>query len=147
MIVTEFYDRLRGIYDRRALRVAMFVNPLHNHGDFPNVQFIYPTGAVCPPLNSKADQIVVADPLAGPFYQLTVEGLSVKRRDGSEYVSARVVVCLPNGRLGTSWAIGIKDTASNIKKKLSDLIDNQWYEIDTDASPWVFRLTDGSSVQ
>jgi hypothetical protein len=70
----EFYGIVRKYFTDNAF-VANFVNPLANWAKrFPDVQFILPDGSICPPYQSMASEQIVAEPLAGPFYEKEIKG-------------------------------------------------------------------------
>tara|TARA_Y100000310_G_C20693897_1_gene824137 strand:- start:501 stop:950 length:450 start_codon:yes stop_codon:yes gene_type:complete len=142
----QLYDEMRKIYSRDKINVFFFADPLRNHDEFPDVQFIYSFGKPCPPFKPNAIDIQFAEPFAGPFYKLNIDGLCVDPELYDDWSRVRAIVCLPNGNLTCSWFFSIKDSADGIKEVLGYLCDNRWYSTDKSNVPWRFELN-GELVQ
>ena len=123
------------------MEVGFFVDPTLHHFHFSNVQLIYPGGQIYPPLNIKATDLVTIQPLSGPFYDLNLEGLSASFNNESKSTYISAVVKLPNGKLGCSCAIVIKNEKDEVIKELSEIQDNLiWYDIDTSGKEWKYKI-------
>ena len=72
----DFYNIVRKHFNgENQVAVGTYINPLMNWPQhFPTVQFTDPDDITLPPLNSLALERVIADPLAGPFYETDVVG-------------------------------------------------------------------------
>ena len=134
MNAIEFYNLMREKFPHDRLRVGQFVNPMFNHHAFPDVQFIYPNGVIIPPLNSGANHIILADPLEGPFYRLSIV-CAIFCDKHCEWFDVSIVVQTSDGELLSSCPISIKGKKMSIKKEIGDLCGNEWYQVDTTVVP------------
>lgn len=113
---------LRECYGNDNILVAAYANPLSHRSDEFDVQFVLPNRRVCQPLVSSAGETVIADPLSGPFYQLGIEAVYLKKFSDSagDWVPVRTLVRLPSGKPAVSAAILIKDNIDNLASFLKD---------------------------
>jgi hypothetical protein len=114
----EFYQIIRSTF--LDCRVACFVNPLKNYPDeFTNVQFVLPDKRICAPWHPDALEVVVADPLAGPFYSREIcgwWGFLWNFPENKNMYSVGVTVTLGGGKNVDSEPIIIKDGGNVIEK-------------------------------
>lgn len=139
----DFYRHLTEKFDRSALDLSNFLNPMLNHRDFLDMQFVYPDGQSVPPININATEVHFCDPLSGPFYQLPIDGLEFIRTSEIGYwhgVSA--IVRLSNGSLSSSCTIRINADEKTIKEELGGLVDNRWYTVDLSSEKWRYSLNE-----
>jgi len=126
----QFYIELKKIFNERDLDFNWFLNPKLQHAHFSDVQFVYSSGAICPPWKPNAKNIYFADPLSGPFYNMKIAGLSLEELNLAEgWNGVRVIVILPNNKLAASSIIPIRSPINKIKEKLGILVNNKWYII------------------
>lgn len=126
----DFYRLMRRLFGAKV-NVASYVNPLFNAPEeFSDVQFILPNGTICPPFRSQATSLIQADPLAGPFYALEVQGFTLCQWSKSDFVSISSVVNLPNGNISCSCPFVINETASTIIELLKEQGVDMWYRDD-----------------
>ena len=130
MNVIEFYNAVLELFPAEKLMVKAFVNPALNNEVFSGIQFIYPNGAIYPPLRVDADTLVFITPLEGPFYRLPVVGAII----GNKYEKwwcVKVVVKMPDGELFYSYSIRINEKKEKIKKEIGNLCGNSWYRLES----------------
>ena len=140
----QLYEEIRSRYPSESLVMGYFVNPLLNHIEFNEVQFVYPWGGVCGKFYPKADSIEFAEPLSGPFYKLPVVGLQLKEinKENDEWTWITAIVKLSDESLATSCGIGIRGNSIQVQKELSVLCDNKWYVVDYTVLPWRYTLNE-----
>ena len=127
MNVIDFYNKVLESFPREKLSVGMFVNPTFNHHGFDGIQFVYPNGAICPPLNKDADTIIFANPLEGPFYRLPVIGVSISDNNYGGWWKIMVTAELPDGETTSSCGICIKEDKEKIVKEITNICGNIWW--------------------
>ncbi len=128
----DFYNFIRQQYpEKGSVSVGLYVNPLLHYPDhFRSVQFCYPNGYICIPFHPEADNKIVADPLAGPFYELEIIGLIHNEyiMGGKKNQFICTVVRLSPILLISSKPIIIRSIfAASIKEDLSHIACNKWY--------------------
>ena len=129
MNVIEFYNSVLEVFAAENLMVDFFVDPTLNNEDFSGIQFIYPNGAIYPPLRVDADTLMFCTPLEGPFYRLNVVGCIISNVKYGKWWWVKVVVKLPNEKLMHSYSMHIKGKKSKIKKEIGELCGNAWYSL------------------
>jgi hypothetical protein len=127
MNVIEFYNAVLEVFDAENLMVAFFVDPTLNNEVFPGIQFIYPNGAIYPPLRVDADTLVFTTPLEGPFYGLNVVGYIISDKSHDKWWRVKVVVELPDGELASSYPLHVCGDKDKIKEGISHICGNNWY--------------------
>jgi len=137
-----FYDQLVKRFAREDLNVGLFVDPRLNHTQFPDVQFVSPSGSIVPPVHTHAWDFVYPEPLAGPFYRRPIEGACLSNTNDSGWRRVQLIVRLPDGKLACSCFIGIKSDVMTIKKELESIGIKKWYRIDRSRGDWKY-IPDG----
>jgi len=125
--VISFYEQLCNNWDIKKLDGNLFVNPLVNHVDFDDIQFIYANGSICPPLNPKAESVYFSSPLNGPFYRLKAEGFVLDKGWKRGLWLLHVVASFPDDKLSYSAAIILRGNEKKILKVLNDIIGKSRY--------------------
>jgi hypothetical protein len=142
----QLYEHIRHRFAREDVKFSYFVNPTLNHKNFPSVQFTYSSGAIKPPWNHHADDIHIANPLAGPFYTLPLAGLCFIKEKGDGWHRVRAIVEVPATKvpvsssflqktLSASTSILIRGDENHIRKELELVVGNRWYDINDLGSP------------
>ncbi len=129
MTALEFYEIVRKIYPNyQDLQVADFVNPMKNHCDeFQSIQFVKPKGEILGKWwNLPKRRNVVAEPLAGPFYQLEVESWWYSKCEtpisGKNYYVFGVWVSLDGEKKQSDgFSIETEGDLEELKEALGDL--------------------------
>lgn len=134
----DFYNLIREKFaDIPNIGVAAYVNPsFHAPEMFEDVQFISASGGIVAPLNPRAAHLVLIGPLAGPFYELPIEGFLLGEVDGvdgkASFIS--IVVRMPDGNLRRSCGIFIPRNIKFVASTLKEICVDKWYRESIDGS-------------
>ena len=131
MNVIEFYNSVLEVFDAKQLGTSIFSDPTLNNEGFPGIQFIYPNGAIYPPLRVDADTLVFVIPLEGPFYRLNVVGCIISEKSNDKWWDVQVVVEMPDGELASSYPLQVYGGEDIIKEGIGNICGNNWYSVNS----------------